>query len=88
MENSFILSNGSLGLNMSFANMWTTLSADQEKEIKQEFFTDITLGIVCLAILQMIREYDPKGCNIPLREWLMGFVILYFSRSTYQMIKI
>jgi hypothetical protein len=36
----------------------------------------------------MIREADPKGCNIPLREWLMVFTVLYFSRSTFQLIKI
>ena len=46
------------------------------------------LCIIMLTVLQIIRHYDPKGCGIPVREWLMGFFMLYFSRSTYQMIKI
>jgi len=44
--------------------------------------------IVTVAILEMIISYDPKGCGIPLREWLIGFFSLYFSRSTFQLGKI
>lgn len=36
----------------------------------------------------MIREADPKGCAIPIREWLMVFCALYFSRSAFKLIKI
>lgn len=31
---------------------------------------------------------DPKGCGIPVREWLMYFSIIYFSRSVFQLGKI
>jgi len=40
---------------MSFANMWTSITEDQEKQIKQEFFMDIALLIVAVTILEMIR---------------------------------
>lgn len=36
----------------------------------------------------MVREADPKGCGIPIREWLMVFAALYFSRSFFQLMKI
>ena len=68
---------------MSFANMWTSVTEDQEKQIKQEFFMDIAMLVVAVTVLEMIRQYDPKGCGIPLREWLMGFFVLYFSRSSF-----
>ena len=48
----------------------------------------MALLVTCLIILQMIREADPHGCGIPIREWLMVFSALYFSRSTFQLIKI
>jgi hypothetical protein len=44
--------------------------------------------LLSITVLQVIRSYDPKGCGIPLREWLMGFFFLYFSRSWYQLAKI
>jgi hypothetical protein len=44
--------------------------------------------VVSVGILLLIMHYDPKGCGIPLREWLIGFFILYFSRSSFQMVKI
>lgn len=49
---------------------------------------DMTLLLITCGILLLLRYYDPKGCGIPLREWLIGFFILYFSRSTYQLIKL
>ena len=82
------MSNGSLGLNMSFANMWSSITLEQEKQIKKEFFMDIICMILLVTILELHRQWDPKGCGIQLREWLMGFVILFFSRSTYQLAKI
>ena len=36
----------------------------------------------------MIKEADPKGCGIPLREWLMVFSVLYFSRSLFPLVKV
>ena len=68
---------------MSFANMWTVLTAEQEKEIIQEFFLDILLLAITITVLELIIQYDPKGCGIPLREWLIGFACLYFSRSSF-----
>ena len=44
---------------------------------------DITLAIFTTGILYMTIYYDPKGCGIPLREWLIGFFLLYFSRSSF-----
>lgn len=68
---------------MSFANLFGSLNEQEEKKIKEEFFLDITLLIIALVILQLIREADPKGCAIPIREWLMVFFALYFSRSSF-----
>ena len=73
---------------MSFGDLWTTITEEEEKRITQEFVLDILCLFVSLFILEMIREADPKGCGIPIREWLMGFCVLYFSRSTFQLIKI
>lgn len=68
---------------MSFANLWTTISAEQERKVWNEFYLDIILLAASEGILQIIRTYDPKGCGIPLRRWLMVFCGLYFSRSTF-----
>jgi hypothetical protein len=88
-EESFgIFSNGSLGLNMSFGNLFGQINENQEKKVKQEFVTDMILLVIVLVIIQMIRLSDPQGCGIPLREWLMIFFILYFSRSLFQLIRI
>jgi hypothetical protein len=68
---------------MSFANMFSNISENREKQIKQDFFLDMALMVTCLIILQMVREADPKGCGIALREWLMIFAVIYFSRSGF-----
>ena len=73
---------------MSFANLWTSITAEQEKKVWNEFYLDIILLAISESILQFIRKMDPKGCGIPLRGWLMVFCGLYFSRSTFQLIKI
>ena len=73
---------------MSFANMWSSVNEEQEKAIWAEFGMDITLLVVSLVILSLAIHYDPKGCGIALREWLMVFCVLYFSRSTFQVVKI
>lgn len=73
---------------MSFANVWTNVTEEEEKRVQQEFALDIVLFIVAISILQFLRKEFPKGCGIPLREWLMWFFGLYFSRSTFQLIKI
>lgn len=44
---------------------------------------DIMLMLITCGILLALIHYDPKGCGIPVREWLIGFFILYFSRSTF-----
>jgi hypothetical protein len=48
----------------------------------------MALLAITLLILYFIKYYYPKGCGIPVREWLMVFACLYFSRSTFQLIKI
>ena len=68
---------------MSFANLWTSISAEQERKVWNEFSLDLVCLVASEAILQCIRTYDPKGCGIPLRRWLMVFCALYFSRSTF-----
>jgi hypothetical protein len=73
---------------MSFGELFNLRTNNQEKEVKEEFFLDMALLLICLFILQMIREADPKGCNIPIREWLMVFCALYFSRSAFKLVKI
>jgi hypothetical protein len=73
---------------MSFGELFNLRTNNQEKEVKEEFFLDMALLAICLFILQMIREADPKGCAIPIREWLMVFCALYFSRSAFKLIKI
>lgn len=73
---------------MSFANMWTSITEDQEKQIRSEFYMDMALLVLTVTIIELIKQYDRKGCGIPLREWLLGFFILYFSRSLFQLAKI
>jgi len=68
---------------MSFGNLWTNVTEDQVKRVQQEFFMDIMLMLITCGILLVMIHYDPKGCGIPVREWLIGFFILYFSRSTF-----
>ena len=48
------------------------------------------MGLLALTliILYFIKYYFPKGCGIPIREWLMIFACLYFSRSSFQLIKV
>ena len=36
---------------MSFANLWTTITADQERKVKDEFFMDIILLVITVGIL-------------------------------------
>ena len=64
------------------------MNEDEEKRIKNEFFLDICLLVITLVILEVVKYSDPRGCGIPLREWLMVFCALYFSRSTFQLVKI
>jgi len=44
---------------------------------------DICLLLLSETILYVFKYYDPEGCGIPLREWLMIFAVLYFSRSSF-----
>lgn len=45
------------------------------------------LMVIVVWILWYCMEYQ-KGCGIPIKPWLMVFFILYFSRSSFQMVKI
>jgi hypothetical protein len=68
---------------MSFANMWTSVTEERAKKIHAEFAMDMTLLVITVGILLLIKYYDPKGCGIAMREWLIGFFCLYFSRSSF-----
>jgi hypothetical protein len=68
---------------MSFGNLWTNVTEEQAKRVQSEFFMDMLLMFISVTILMVLKHYDPKGCGIPLREWLIVFFVLYFSRSTY-----
>ena len=49
---------------------------------------DLIFLLFAVTILEAIKYYDPKGCGIPIREWLLVFFVLYFTRSSYQLLKI
>ena len=68
--------------------MWSSVNEEQEKAIWSEFALDMCLLTVCLVILGLAMHYDPVGCGIALREWLITFFCLYFSRSLFQVAKI
>jgi hypothetical protein len=36
---------------MSFANLWTTITAEQERKVHDEFFMDIVLLAITIGIL-------------------------------------
>ena len=79
----------SLGLrDMSFANMWSSVNEDQAAELWTQFGLDMFCLLLSEIVLGICLHFDPKGCGIPLREWLMCFFILYFSRSSLQVLKI
>lgn len=80
-NNSF-LSNGSLGLQMDFMSMWSQVTDDTVNRIQTEFCFDIILMTVFVTLLGLAIHYMP-GCGIPCREWLIVFVVLYFTRSTF-----
>ena len=48
---SGVFSNQSLGLNMSFANLWTTITAEQERKVRDEFYLDIVLLVITVVLL-------------------------------------
>lgn len=70
---------------MSFANMWTSLNELEEEKIWDEFFFDLIMMIVCCTVIYCCIQADPKGCGIPVREWLMTFSIIFFSRSVFKL---
>ena len=72
---------------MDFLSMWSQVTDEQVKRIQQEFFFDCLMGVLTCGLLYLSILYQ-KGCGIPVREWLIGFFVLYFSRSSFQMIKI
>ena len=73
---------------MSFANMWSSVNDEQAAELWTQFALDMGCMAICLIVLALCMHFDPKGCGIPLREWLMCFFVLYFSRSSLQVVKI
>lgn len=73
---------------MSFANVWSSINEERANKITEEFFIDMGLLALCLIILYLCIESDPKGCGIPLREWLMIMACIYFSKSFFRLMKI
>lgn len=74
----------SLGLrDLSFANLWSSINEEQENAIYTEFALDMTLMTIILIVLGLCIHYEPIGCGIPVREWLMAFTIVYFTRSLF-----
>ena len=86
MNNSYF-SNNSFGVEMDFLSMWSQVTDEQVKKIQAEFCLDIILMTVVTWILWYCITYQ-KGCGIPVKQWLMVFFIMYFSRSSFQMLKI
>lgn len=79
----------SLGLrDLSFANLWSSINEEQENAIYTEFALDMTMMTIILIVLGLCIHYEPVGCGIPVREWLMTFSVVYFTRSLFQVIKI
>lgn len=85
-DHSFWSAN-SFGLEMDFLSMWSQVNDEQVNRIESEFCFDMTMMIVLTWLLWLAITYT-KNCGIPVKEWLMGFEILYFSRSSFQMVKI
>ncbi len=73
---------------MSFGELMTGERRERESRTKQNFFVDMGLMILCLLVLEMQRDAYPQGCGIPLREWLMVFSVLYFTRSIFPLAKV
>lgn len=48
----------------------------------------MVLMIICVTVIYVCIQMEPKGCGIPVREWLMIFSIIFFSRSIFQLGKI
>ena len=67
--------------------MWSQVTEEQILKIKTEFIIDIILLAVSTYLLYLSIQYQPD-CGIPIKQWLLGFFIAYFSRSTFQVIKI
>lgn len=67
--------------------MWSQVTDEQVKKIQGEFLFDMIMLAISVYLLEMSIQYG-KPCGIPIKEWLMGFFIIYFSRSTWQLIKI
>ena len=67
--------------------MWSQVTEEQIKKIKYEFFSDMVIMAIIIYMLYLSIEYQ-KNCGIPVKEWLIGITIIYFTRSTWQLIKI
>lgn len=67
--------------------MWSQVTEEQIRKITYEFISDLVFAIVIIYLLELSINYQ-KGCGIPIKQWLIGFTALFFSRSTWQVIKI
>lgn len=72
---------------MDFISMWSQVTDEQIRKIQSEFALDvIVLALICY-LLSLSMQYQ-QNCGIPIKAWLLGFFIIYFSKSSFQMIKI
>eukprot|EP00355_Strombidium_rassoulzadegani_P003500 CAMPEP_0168629004 /NCGR_PEP_ID=MMETSP0449_2-20121227/12152_1 /TAXON_ID=1082188 /ORGANISM="Strombidium rassoulzadegani, Strain ras09" /LENGTH=215 /DNA_ID=CAMNT_0008671473 /DNA_START=113 /DNA_END=760 /DNA_ORIENTATION=+ len=68
-------------------SVWSQVTDEQVRKIRNEFIIDIILLALCIYLLELSMTYQ-KNCGIPVKQWLMGFFIIYFSRSSFQLLKI
>jgi hypothetical protein len=67
---------------MDFISMWSHVTEERVRKIWAEFCLDMILLTIVLYLLEMSILYQ-QNCGIPIKQWLMGFFIIYFSRSTF-----
>ena len=72
---------------MDFISMWSQVTEEQVKKIWAEFCLDVILLTIIVYLLELSILYQ-SNCGIPIKQWLMGFFIIYFTRSSFQVIKI
>lgn len=76
-----------MGVEMDFLSMWSQVTEEQKKKIRTEFAIDVILMALSVYLLTLSMQ-NQAGCGIPIKEWLLGFFVIYFSRSSFQMVKI
>ena len=76
------MSNNSYGIEMDFISMWNQVTDEQVRKVQSEFTLDCILLTIVVYLLEMSIQYQ-QNCGIPIKEWLLGFFIIYFSKSAF-----